>query len=519
VFFNTLLTPANLVGVNSSPPSGGSDLQDLSEHQQVRRAKRQAILDRGEEAYPAAVPIDSSIAAVRAAHGGLEPGTYTGEIVGLAGRVMYLRNTGKLCFATLQDGAGLRLQAMISLAEVGAESLASYKAEVDLGDHLFVHGQVITSKRGELSVLADRWTMAAKALRPLPVLHSELSDESRIRDRTADLIVRQAARDIARQRSQLVRSVRGTMHGLGYDEIETPVLQTVHGGALARPFTTHINAYGIDLYLRIATELFLKRAMIGGLDKVFEVGKIFRNEGADSTHAPEFTSIEVYEAYGDYDTMATLTRQIVQDAAVAVTGSTTVTWSTDGRVIDLGGEQWRQISFFGSLSQALGESIGPDTSREELAKKAQRLEVEVSPAAGSGQLAEALFEHLLGDQLDQPTFVRDFPIDTSPLTRAHRSTPGVAEKWDLYIGGLELATAYSELVDPVIQRQRFEAQAALAAAGDPEAMRLDQDFLDAMEYGMPPAGGMGMGIDRLMMVLTGLGIRETTLFPIVKPLN
>ena len=490
----------------------------MSEQELVRRAKRQTLLDLGVSPYPATVPLTSSIAQVREQYPDLATGQETDHVVGVAGRVIFLRNTGKLCFATLQSGEGQRLQAMVSLAQVGQGSLDRFKSFVDLGDHLFVQGRVISSKRGELSVLADEWQMASKALRPLPVLHADLSDEARIRDRSADLIVRQSAREIARQRSRLVRAVREAMYRRSYDEVETPVLQTMHGGAAARPFVTHINAYNLDLYLRIALELFLKRALVGGMDKVFEIGKVFRNEGADSSHSPEFTMLEAYQAYGDYNTMAELTQGIIQETAQAVLGSTIVTRS-DGSELDLGG-QWSTLDLYGSVSQAVGEDINPQTTLEHLDTLAQRFDLGYDPKRAShGKLVELLFEELVAVDLVAPTFVRDFPVETSPLTRQHRTKEGVAEKWDLYVDGIELATAYSELADPVIQRERLEAQAALAAGGDAEAMRLDEDFLGAMEYGMPPAGGMGMGIDRLAMVLTGLGIRDTTLFPIVKPLS
>ncbi|MDR1118415.1 MAG: lysine--tRNA ligase [Bifidobacteriaceae bacterium] len=488
----------------------------MSEQGKVRRAKRAAILERGDQPYAVTVPVTTTIAAVRAEFGHLTAGEETDAEAAVAGRVVFIRNTGKLCFAALQDGEGNRLQAMWSLAVVGQQSLDRFKAEADLGDILFVRGRVISSKRGELSVMAEDWFIVSKALRPLPVLHSELSDESRMRDRPADLIVRQAARDTARHRAKVLRSVRRTLEDQGFLEIETPILQTLHGGAAARPFATHMNAFDVDLYLRIAPELFLKRAVVGGLERVFEVGRIFRNEGVDSSHAPEFTSVEVYQAYADYLTMADLTQQIVQDAARAVAGSEVVTLP-DAVQYDFGG-QWRRITLYGALSEKLGEEITPATPAARLAKLADAAGVRFDPArATHGKLVEELFEDLVGDHLYEPTFVLDFPVETSPLTRDHRSFPGVVEKWDLYVRGVELATAYSELVDPVIQRERFQAQAKQAAAGDEEAMALDEDFLGAMEYGMPPSGGMGMGIDRLLMAITGLGIRETVLFPLVKP--
>jgi lysyl-tRNA synthetase, class II len=489
---------------------------DLPEQLRVRRAKRDRLLERGEEAYPVGVARTHTIAQIREQYAHLELGDETDDVVGVAGRVVFLRNSGKLCFVALQDGEGNRLQVMLSLASIGEESLAAFKADVDLGDHLFAHGRVISSKRGELSVFADSWQFASKALRPLPVLHKELAEEARVRQRYIDLIARPEARDTARLRSRVVRSLRDNFHSREFMEIETPMLQTIHGGAAARPFMTHMNAFDIDLYLRIAPELFLKRAVVGGIERVFEINRNFRNEGADSTHSPEFAMLEAYEAYGDYNTMASLAQDLVQTAAMDALGSTVVTLP-GGEEYDLGGE-WAQLTMYGSLSEALGEQITAETPVPVLAALAEKVELSLDPKRFShGKLVENLWEHHVGDSLYAPTFVRDFPVETSPLTRDHRIKRGQVEKWDLYVRGFELATAYSELVDPVIQRQRFEAQALLAAAGDDEAMALDEDFLTAMEYAMPPSGGMGIGLDRLLMALTGLGIRETILFPLVKP--
>lgn len=482
----------------------------------VRRAKRDRIIDAGGQAYPVAVPRTHDIADIANAYDHLEPGDETDDIVGVAGRVVFVRNTGKLCFAAIQDGEGARLQIMLSLAEVGEESLAAFKTDVDLGDHLFAHGKVIKSRRGEVSVFADDWALAAKALRPLPVLHKDLAEDTRVRQRYVDLIARPLARDTVRNRAKVMRSLRESLHSRGYIEIETPMLQTQHGGAAARPFVTHMNAFDLDLYLRIAPELFLKRAVVGGIEKVFEINRNFRNEGVDSSHSPEFSMLEAYEAYGDYNTMATLTRELVQGAADDVFGSQVVTLA-DGQEYDLSG-QWAELSMYESLSQALGEQISPLTSVADLQKLCDAADVSVDPKrVNHGKLVEELWEHYVGDDLTAPTFVRDFPVETSPLTRDHREIEGVVEKWDLYVRGFELATAYSELVDPVIQRERFEQQARMAAQGDDEAMPLDEDFLTAMEFAMPPAGGMGMGMDRLLMALTGLGIRETITFPLVKP--
>lgn len=488
---------------------------DLPEQMRIRREKRDRILAEGIEPYPVEVPRTHALAEVRAAYPDLPADTATGDHVGVTGRVMFLRNTGKLCFASLREGDGTELQAMISLANVGADALGAWKSDVDLGDHVFVQGEVITSKRGELSVMADGWRLTSKALRPLPVAHKELAEETRIRQRYVDLILRKQAGETVRTRAGVLRSLRDSFHSRGFTEVETPMLQTLHGGAAARPFTTHSNAFDLDLFLRIAPELYLKRCVVGGIEKVFEINRNFRNEGSDSTHSPEFAMLEFYEAYATYDTNAVMVRELVQEVADSVFGSQVVTLS-DGSEYDLSGE-WTTLTMYGSLSEAVAEEITPDTSVEKLRSLAAANDLDVDPKHGHGKLVEELWEHLIGDHLHAPTFVRDFPLETSPLTRQHRTEPKLAEKWDLYVRGFELATGYSELIDPVVERQRLTEQARLAGAGDSEAMPLDEDFLRALEYGMPPSGGVGMGIDRLLMALTGLGIRETILFPLVRP--
>ncbi|ASW58047.1 lysine--tRNA ligase [Plantactinospora sp. KBS50] len=480
----------------------------------IRREKRDRLLAHGIEPYPVGFPRTATLAEIRARYAELPTDTASGDTAAVTGRIIFLRNTGKLCFATLRDGDGTELQAMISLNGVGAERLEDWKRQVDLGDHVGVTGEVITSRRGELSVLAQSWTLTAKALRPLPVAHKPMSEETRVRQRYVDLIMRPAARETVRTRAAVVRSLRDSLHERGFLEVETPMLQLIQGGATARPFVTHSNALDTDLYLRIAPELFLKRCVVGGIERVFEINRNFRNEGVDSSHSPEFAMLEAYQAYGDYDTMAVLIRELVQAAATAVAGSHVVTHA-DGTEFDLGG-QWRSVTLFGSLSDALGEEVTVRTDRPRLVQYAEKVGLAVDPKWGPGKLAEELFEELVVPGLREPTFVRDYPEETSPLTRAHRSEPGLTEKWDLYVLGFELGTAYSELVDPVVQRERLVAQARLAAGGDAEAMQLDEDFLRALEYGMPPSGGMGFGIDRLLMALTGLGIRETILFPLVR---
>jgi len=487
--------------------------EELSEQVQVRRGKRARLIASGADAYPVSVPITTTISAVRAEYVNLETDTGSGDIVGLAGRLVHSRISGKLCFAALQSGNGSRIQVMVSLAEVGEESLQLWKELVDLGDHVFVSGEVISSRRGELSVLVKQWAIASKAIRPLPNLHSELNDETRVRQRYLDLISREAARETVRNRSKTVASLRSTFDAHEYIEVETPMLQTIHGGASARPFVTRSNAFDTELFLRIAPELFLKRAVVGGIERVFEINRNFRNEGADSTHSPEFAMLEAYQAYGDYNQMADLTQELIQNAATAIAGSHIVEWA-DGTKYDFGG-QWDRISMYGSLNAASGWNITVETPLAELRDRADSVGIEVGQPT-TGKYVEELWEHFIKRDLVRPTFVMDFPVDTSPLVRDHRTTPGLVEKWDLYVRGFELATGYSELIDPVIQRERFIEQAKLGAAGDPEAMKLDEEFLRALEHGMPPTGGMGMGIDRLLMALTGLGIRETILFPLVK---
>ncbi len=414
------------------------------EQVQMRVAKRAMMLREGIAPYPVTLDVTDTIEAVRAKYDGkLEAGDETEDVVGIAGRVLFLRNAGGLCFVQLSAGDGTKIQGMISKKEIGADSLKQFKQLVDLGDHLFIKGRVIASKTGELSVFATEWAIAAKALQPLPALHKDLNEDTRTRKPYIGMIADEKIRNMVRNRSKAVASLRKTFADHDFIEVETPMLQTVHGGAAARPFTTHMNAFDLDLYLRIAPELFLKRCLVGGIDRVFEINRDFRNEGADATHAPEFTMVEAYQAYGNYDTIGALVKQLVQDTAMDVFGS----------------------------------------------------------------------------HKYEPTFVRDFPVETSPLVKGHRSKAGVVEKWDLYVRGFELATGYSELNDPVVQRERFVAQAKAALAGDEEACDIDEDFLEALGVGMPPAGGMGMGIDRLLIALTGATIRETITFPLVKPLN
>jgi len=401
---------------------------------------------------------------------------------------------------------------MLSLDKVGEESLSAWKRDVDLGDHVAVEGEVISSRRGELSVLADAWSLASKALRPLPEKWKGLSDpEARVRQRYVDLVVNADARRLVHARATVLRSLRETLDRRAFTEVETGVLQWTNGGATARPFTSHLNAFDRDMFLRIALELPLKKLVVGGVDRVYEIGRTFRNEGIDTTHNPEFTMLEAYEAYGDYDTMADLTRDLVLSAAEAL-GSTVV----PGTEIDLA-KPWRTVTLHDAVAEAVGRPVSPDSSVEELRAAAESHGVASQPGWSAGEIVLELFEKLVEHTLMEPTFVKDYPAEVRPLARPHRSDPRLVESWDLIVGGVELAPAYSELVDPVEQRRRLTEQSIRAAGGDPEAMQLDEDFLRALEYGAPPMGGMGLGVDRLVMLLTGTNIREAIVFPLVRP--
>ncbi|MET1035228.1 MAG: lysine--tRNA ligase [Arthrobacter sp.] len=509
------MTADNPTAAPSAPAHASADTSD---QRQVRLDKRAELLASGREAYPVAVARTHSLQEVRERWAHLVAGEETADEVGVVGRVVFQRNTGKLCFATLQEsgatGSAVRLQAMISLASVGEEALADWKRLVDLGDHVFIRGTVISSRRGELSIMAREWQMASKALRPMPVLHADLNEETRVRQRYADLIVRDEAREMIYKRDAVTRAVRDTLYGHGYVEVETPMLQLIHGGAAARPFHTHLNAFDQNMTLRIATELYLKRTVVGGIPRVFEIGRLFRNEGVDSTHSPEFTTLECYEVYADQFVMAERMQEIILNAADAIGAGRTI--ETAKGTINLDGD-WRWLGVYPGLSEAVGEEVTPETSGTVLRAIAERHGVKTDPKWNPEKLVVELFGEIVEPTLIDPTFVFDYPPAAQPLARPHRSEPGIIEAWDLIIGGMERGTAFSELIDPVIQRERLVEQSRLAAGGDHEAMQLDEDFLRALEYGAPPMGGIGLGIDRLVMLFTDVGIRETILFPLLKP--
>src|SRR3954463_1495355 len=475
----------------------------------VRREKLERLRSQGVDPYPLGVPRTATLDDVRRRHPDLAPDTATGDVVSVAGRVVLKRDGGKLCFATLRDGTA-EFQVMLSLDRVGEESLEAWKRDIDLGDHVSVTGEVISSRRGELSVMADAWVLASKALRPLPKWHG-LDAEARVRQRYAELAVNADARRLVHAKATVLRSMRETLDRRGFTEAETGVLQFTNGGAAARPFTTHLNAFDTEMSLPIALELPLKRLVVGGIDRVYEIGRTFRNEGIDTTHNPEFTMLEAYEAYGDYDTMADLTRDLVLSAAQAL-GSTVV----PGTEIDLA-KPWRSVTVHDAVSEATGTEVTPDTTADDLRALAETHDVALQPQWSAGEIVLELFEKLVEHTLIEPTFVKDYPAEVRPLARSHRDDPRLTEAWDLIIGGVELAPAYSELVDPVEQRRRLTEQSMRAAGGDPEAMQLDEDFLRALEYGAPPMGGMGLGVDRLVMLLTGVNIREAITFPLIRP--
>ncbi|BCY10780.1 lysine--tRNA ligase [Actinoplanes sp. L3-i22] len=482
----------------------------LSQQQRARLAKR----DRLAEPYPVAVPRTATLAEVRAAHPGLAPDARTGAVVSVTGRVRALRDLGGVRFAVLQEGDAT-LQVMLTGKDTPEPERDRWRRTVDLGDHVSVTGEIVTSRRGELSVLAATWVMAAKCLRPLPDAHAGFTDpEARVSQRHLDLLVNPDAMRVLRHRSAAVRALREAFSVRGFAEVETPMLQAVHGGATARPFRTHINAYDMELYLRIAPELYLKRLCVAGMEKVFELNRNFRNEGVDATHNPEFTSLEAYQAYADYTTMRELTRELILEVATAVHGRP-VAIRPEGPV-DLSAP-WPVVTVHDAVSRATDSDVTSQTPIASVREVCARHNVHAPADATAGELVLELYDALVEKQTTYPTFYTDFPLETSPLTRTHRDDPRLAERWDLVAFGMELGTAYSELIDPVEQRDRLTAQSLRAAAGDPEAMQLDEAFLTALDFAMPPTGGLGLGVDRLVMLLTGTPIRATLAFPFHRP--
>jgi lysyl-tRNA synthetase class 2 len=486
----------------------------LTEQEQIRRTKLAELVAAGIDPYPVSVPRTETLERVRELYPNLPPDHHTDHLVSVTGRVMRMRSHGGLAFAQLQDGL-TQLQVMFTAEACGDVPLEQWRRLVDIGDHVSVTGEVVTSRRGELSIAATSWVMAAKCLHPLPDKRKGFTDpEARVRQRHIDLVMNPDSLRMMQQRSAAVRALRNGFESRGFIEVETPMLQAVHGGANARPFVTHINAYDTELFLRIAPELFLKRLSVGGMGKIFELNRNFRNEGADATHNPEFTSVEAYQPYADYHVMRELTRELLIEAATAVFGKPVV--GRGDEEIDISGE-WPVVTVHDAVGRAAGVALDVNTSVEQLREICAEHGVHTTFDMSAGELVLELYDELVEPTTSFPTFYTDFPLETSPLTRTHRSESRLAERWDLVAFGAEIGTAYSELVDPVEQRRRLTEQSLKAAAGDPEAMSLDEDFLSALEYAMPPSGGLGIGVDRIMMMLTGQNIRSTLAFPFVRP--
>lgn len=495
------------------PPEPDADLVD-DRLMAARREKLERLRRSGVDPYPVRFERTDTTAEIHQRHPDLEPGASTGESVSVAGRIMLKRSFGKLVFATIEDASG-RIQLFVSKADLDPEAFEGFE-DLDAGDWVGATGEVITTKKGELSVRVESFELLAKSLRPLPEKWHGLTDvETRSRRRYLDLAVNEESRRIALVRSRVVSELRRQFEARGYVEVETPVLQTQAGGALARPFATHHQALDIGMYLRIATELHLKRLIVGGLERVFEIGRIFRNEGIDATHNPEFTMLESYEAYADYLDILEMVEEIVPAVARAATGSTVVHFR--GRDLDMT-PPYRRARLVDLVVEAIGEDAGFDMELDEIRAVARRHGVEPEPGWGHGKILDELFERHVADRLWEPVFVMDHPVEVSPLARRHRDDPDLTERFELFVAGMEYANAFSELNDPVDQRERFLAQARARAGGDDEAHPIDEDFVTALEYGMPPTGGLGIGVDRLVMLLTDRHhIREVILFPTLRP--
>ncbi len=497
--------------IDAAPPVWAALTRTPRGQALARHRKLDLLAANGVEAYPVHVPRTTSVVDVRKHHAGLGPGAATGEIVSVVGRIVRLRDHGGLRFAVIRED-GADVQVIVARDVLGPAAADLWGATVDRGDQVSVTGEVVTSRTGELSVRATAWTMASKCLRPVPV---DRPGAALAADRNLELTLDPAAQRALHARGSALAALRSELVGRGFLEVETPMLQAVHGGANARPFVTHINAYDLDLYLRIAPELFLKRLAVSGVGRVFELNRNFRNEGVDGTHNPEFTALEVYEAHGDYVAMRRLTRALVLAAAVAVHGRP-IARRPDGGQHDLDVE-WPVVTVHAAVAGATGRPIDPSTGVEELRAACTAVGVVAPFEASAGVLVQRLYDALVEPATTTPTFFTDFPLDVSPLARPHRDDPRLAERWDLVAYGMELGTAYSELTDPIDQRARLTAQSIDAAAGDPEAMEVDEEFLAALELGMPPTGGLGLGVDRLLMLITGTSIRGTLAFPFVKP--
>jgi lysyl-tRNA synthetase, class II len=497
--------------ISSSEPADAEPRSRLQEVLQARRETLARLRERGVEPFALRFDKNADAKELHERYGDLAAGEETQDSRAVAGRVVLLRRQGKLSFATLRDmTADIQLLLSQSVMAEGYELVEL----LDLGDIVGAEGPVVKTKRGEISIKVDRLTLLTKALRPMPEKWHGLRDpEARHRRRYLDLASNPDSRRIVWARAQVLKAFRGVLEERGYVEVETPALQATHGGAMARPFVTHHRVLDMPLYLRIAPELYLKRLLVGGIERVYEIGRNFRNEGLDREHNPEFTMLEAYLAYGTYEDMMELAEALMREAALAVRGS--LRFEYQGRELNLE-PPWRRVTLLEAVSGALGESLTLD--RAVLAETAERAKVAVEPQWGGGKILLELYEKRAEHQVWDPTFVMDFPREVSPLARPHRSAPGLTEQFDHMIGGMEIGPAYSELTDPDEQRARFVDQQRLRRGGDEEAHPLDEDFLEALEHGMPPAGGIGVGVDRVTMILADVpSIRDVILFPHLRP--
>ena len=500
--------------VSFEPESDLLSGSGLAAEKAKRLAKLGAIRSGGNEPYPYRFDRSHTLGEIRVTHASLEPGTETTARVRVAGRMMLKREQGKLIFATLRDRSG-ELQLFVSQAVVGDEQFGSI-GDLDLGDWVGVEGTIMTTRKGELSVKVDQLQLLSKAIRPLPDKWKGLTDtDTRYRQRYADLIVNDEARHAFEVRHAVISSFRRTLRDHGFIEVETPLLHLEAGGAHARPFSTHHNTLDMTLYLRIALELHLKRLIVGGMERVFEIGRVFRNEGISTRHNPEFTMMESYQAFADCSDVIKLTEQLIVNAARDAIGTTVVT--IDNETVDLA-EPWRQARMIDLVEEAIGVAVHPSQPIEKLRALAEDNGVSCAPRWGTGKIIEELFEATAEHTLVRPTFVTGHPVEISPLARSDRNDPYLTERFELFVGRRELANGYSELNDPVEQRLRFEDEQSAKDAGDDEATGVDEDYIRALEYGLPPTGGLGVGMDRVVMLLAGVqSIKEIILFPTLRP--
>jgi lysyl-tRNA synthetase class 2 len=479
----------------------------------VRKAKREAIIASGEEAYKRFYNVTAQVSDLEEKYVDLGDGDSTEDVASVAGRIIAMRKQGKICFAVLRDGTG-EIQLFVRINVLGEEAYARFK-DLDVGDWVGATGTVVRTRTGQLSISPTSYELLTKSLRPLPEKFHGLADkETRYRQRYVDLVMNPEVREVFIKRSKIIRAVRNAAEEMGFMEVETPMLHPIPGGATAKPFVTHHNALDRDFYLRVAPELNLKRLLVGGYERVFEINRCFRNEGMDHTHNPEFTTIEAYQAYTNYEGIAKFTQKIIQAACLAVNDSLKINYQ--GVDVDLGGE-WPMRPMLELVSEYAGQDISFNRTLDELRELANGYHIAIQESWGKGKLITELYEELVESKLVQPTFVTEHPLETSPLAKKKHGDPDLVDRFELLICGTEYANAFSELNDPVDQRERFAAQMAAKAGGDEEAMGYDEDYIRALEYGMPPAGGMGMGIDRLTMLLTNQeSIRDVLLFPHMK---